>query len=130
MARSINATRKTMPEVMAKIFNLSLVGFRALKTIYTPTIVANSARNFMNPLEGFRNEILRNATKLVTMPAGKPNKKYASIIGIPIRSNLKEVSGGSGNGIFKPAILNVQSKTKTTDPKRAVVAKKTLFLFT
>ncbi len=98
--------------------------------MYTPAIVANSAKNFINPLEGFRNDMLRNATKLVTVPAGKPNKRYASSMGIPIRSNLKEVSGGNGNGIFKPAILNVQSKTKTTDPKSAVAAKIMLFLWT
>lgn len=127
---SINATRTIMPEIMARIFSLSLVGFRALKTMYTPTIVANSAKNFINPLEGFRTEMLRNATKLVTVPAGKPNKKYASSMGIPIRSNFKEVSGGNGNGIFKPAILNVQSRTATTAPKSAVTAKTTLFLLT
>lgn len=127
---SINATRTIMPEIMAKVFSLSLVGFRALKTMYTPTIVANSAKNFINPLKEFRNDMLRNATKLVTIPAGKPNKKYASSMGIPIKSNFNMPSGGNGNGIFKPAILNVQSKTKTTAPKSAVLAKKTLFLLT
>jgi len=119
-----------MPEIMAKIFSLSLVGFRALKTMYTPTIVANSAKNLINPLEGFRTDMLRNPTKLVTVPAGKSNKKYASSIGIPIRSNFKEVSGGNGKGIFSPAILNVQSKTATIAPKSAVQAKTTLFLRT
>jgi len=72
--------------------------------------------------------MLRKATKHVMMPAGKPNKKYASSMGIPMKSNFK--NGSSGNGIFKPAILNVQSKTKTTAPKSAVPAKTTLFLWT
>lgn len=127
---SITATRTTMLEIAARIFNLLLAGFRALKTMYTPTIVANSAKNFINPLEGFRNDMLRKATKLVTVPAEMPSKKYASSIGIPIKSNFREVSGGNGNGIFKPAVLNVQSKTKTTAPKIAVPAQKTLLLFT
>jgi len=128
LAMAINATRTIMPEIMAKIFNLSLVGFRAHKTMYTPTIVENSAKNFINPLKGFRNDMLRKATKLVTMPAGKPNKKYASSIGTPIKSNFKKRSGG--NHIFKPAILNVQSKTATTAPKSAALARTTLFRLT
>ena len=97
---SIRTTRTIMPEIMAKIFSLPLVGLRALKTMYTPTIVANSAKNFINPLKGLRNDMLRNATKLVTAPPGRSNKKNASSIGIPIRSNLKAVRGGNGNGIF------------------------------
>lgn len=113
---------------MARIFILSLAGFCALKMMNTPTIVANSAKNFMNPLKGSRKDILRNATKLVTAPAEKPNKKYASNIGIPTKSNFKK--GSSGNDIFKAAILNVQSKTTTIAPKSAVPAKTTLFLWT
>jgi hypothetical protein len=35
-------------------FHEELVGLRALKTRYTPIIVENSARNFMNPLKGKR----------------------------------------------------------------------------
>ncbi len=76
---------------MAKSFNLPLGGLRFLKTKYTPTIVANSAKNFINPLKkvGSRNDILSRATRLVTRPAGKPNKKYASSIGIPKKSNTR-----------------------------------------
>lgn len=128
LAIAINATRAIMPEIMAKIFSLSLEGLCFLKTTYTPRIVVNSAKNFINPLKGSRNDMLRNATRLVMVPAGKPNKKYASSIGIPITSNFKK--GRSGNGIFRPAILNVQSKVATAAPKSAVLAKTTLFLWT
>ena len=115
-----------MPEIIARIFILPLVGLSALKTMNTPTIVANSAKNLINPLEGPRKDMLRNAAKLVIVPAGKPNKKYASNTGTPTKSNFRKGSGG--NGIFRPAILSVQSRTITIAPKSAVPAKTTLFL--
>ena len=86
----------------------------------------NSARNFINPLNGSRRAILVIATIEVVNPEKIPNKKKERNIGIPKRSNLRFVN--SGKGIFKPDSLKDQSKTKISAPKSAVPAMSTLFL--
>jgi hypothetical protein len=63
---------------------------------------------------------------LVENPEKIPNRKNEKNIGIPIGSNLR--LGKGGNGIFNPDSLNDQSRTKISEPKRAVPARNTLFL--
>jgi hypothetical protein len=91
-----------------------------------PMTVASSARPFINPLKGLRNDMLRKATKHATTPESGPNKRYAITAGIPITSNFKLTR--IGKGTFKENILDNQSRTTTVAPRRVVPAMNTLFL--
>lgn len=78
MAIAVMITRTETPDIIETNFHEELVGLRALKTTYTPTIVENSARNFMNPLNGNSGscvDMLSHETMLVIVPEGNPNKK-------------------------------------------------------
>jgi len=123
-ATAIITTREIILEQTANIllFSEVFIGF-PLSITYAPMIVDNSARHFMNPLNGSRNDMIAKETKHVAVPESKPKDKYPITIGIPIMSNFK--NGRRGKGILK----NLDnSRTATTAPKIAVPATSTLFL--
>lgn len=125
-ATAIMSTRKIMLEPEAYIFLLRETSvFFPFKMKYAPIMVENSARHFMNPLKGSRNEIMAKDTKVVVAPGMKPKDRNATNMGIPTTSNFKK--GARGKGILKNLEI---SRTATTAPKIAVLAKITLFLST
>ena len=111
-----------MLEKMAKnLVLLEVEGSPRLKTRNAPMIVASSAAHFMNPLKGFRNEMITREMKQVPAPGNNPKKKYVITMGIPTTSNLKV--GNSGNGILKNRDI---SNMAMTEPKIAVPLMSTL----
>ena len=96
-----------------------------LKRMYAPMMVDSSAKHFMNPLKGLRNDMIAKETKHVAEPESKPKDRYATTMGIPTISNFKK--GRSGKGILNNLEI---SSTATTAPKIDVPAKITLFLST
>ena len=72
-----------------------------------PTMVDNSAMAFIKgPIASpLRTRMARNAILEVVAPDERPNKRYESTMGLPVKSNLSR--GNKGNGILRPENLRV-----------------------
>ena len=76
MAIAITTTRRVMPERAAKIFLLfETLGSFPLRIKKAPSMVASSARAFINPLKGSRKDMTAKDTKHVAEPGIKPKKR-------------------------------------------------------
>lgn len=81
-----------------------LILFGHLRPKCIPKIVENSAKAFIEDSTNLplRARMAKKATREVVAPEDKPRRRRDNTIGIPVKSNLRNLSGGKAKISFNP----------------------------